>query len=69
MADQLALAHPPRRLLATTGQDGQGRLWTLDGKRVAEAKLLSAGNAVAFSSDGQGLAVATDDKVVVFAIK
>jgi hypothetical protein len=45
------------------------RLWTLDGKRIAEAKLARAGNAVAFSPDGARLVVATDDKVVVFALK
>jgi WD40 repeat protein len=50
-------------------QDGQVRIWTLDGKRLAEATLPRAGNAVAFSSDGQRLAVATDDRVVVFAVK
>jgi len=61
--------HPSRPVIATTGQDGQVRLWTLDGKRVAEAKLPRAGNAVAFSSDGARLVVATDDKVVVFALK
>ena len=61
--------HPSRPVLATTGQDGQVRLWTLDGKRLGEAKLPGAGNAVAFSSDGARLVVATDDKVVVFALK
>jgi WD40 repeat protein len=61
--------HPSRPVIATTGQDGQVRLWTLHGKRVAEAKLPRAGNAVAFSSDGARLVVATDDKVVVFALK
>lgn len=61
--------HPSRPLIATTGQDGQLRLWTLDGKRLAEAQLPGAGNAVAFSPDGTRLVVATDDKVVVFAVK
>jgi hypothetical protein len=61
--------HPSRPVIATTGQDGQVRLWTFDGKRLAEAKLPRAGNAVAFSSDGARLMVATDDKVVVFALK
>jgi len=61
--------HPSRPLIATTGQDAVVRLWTLDGKRVAEAVLPRPGNAVAFSADGARLAVATDDKVAVFAIK
>jgi hypothetical protein len=61
--------HPSRPVIATTGQDRQVRLWTLDGKRLAEAKLPGPGNAVAFSADGARLVVATDDKVVVFALK
>jgi WD domain, G-beta repeat len=61
--------HPSRPLLATVGQDNLLRLWTRDGKRVAETKLARAGNAVAFSPDGTRVVVATDDKVVVFAIK
>ena len=61
--------HPSRPVIATTGQDGQVRLWTFDDKRLAEAKLPRAGNAVAFSSDGARLVVATDDKVLVFALK
>jgi WD40 repeat protein len=61
--------HPSKPLIATTGQDALVRLWSLDGKRVAEAKLPRAGNAVAFNDDGSKLVVATDDKVIVFAIK
>lgn len=61
--------HPSRSLLATTGQDGLVRLWTPDGKRLAEEKLPRAGNAVAFSADGHRLLVATDDKLIIFAVK
>lgn len=61
--------HPAKPLIATTGQDALVRLWSLDGKRVAEAKLPRAGNAVAFSDDGSKLVVATDDKILVFALR
>jgi hypothetical protein len=61
--------HPTLPLIATTGQDGRVRVWTLAGKRVAEANLGRAGNAVAFSSDGKQLLVATDEHVVIFAVK
>ena len=60
--------HPSKPLIATTGQDALVRLWSLDGKCVAEAKMPRAGNAVAFSDDGGKLVVATDDKVIVFAL-
>jgi WD40 repeat protein len=68
--DAVAVAfHPARPMLATTGQDGQVRVWSLAGKHLAEAALGQPGNVVAFSADGSRLLAATDDRVVVFAVK
>jgi WD40 repeat protein len=60
--------HPTLPLVATTGQDGQVRVWSLDGKRRAEAALGRPGNAVAFSPDGKQLVVATDEHVAIFSL-
>jgi hypothetical protein len=60
--------HPTLPLVATTGQDGQLRVWSLDGTRRAEAALGRPGNAVAFSPDGKQLLAATDGHVVIFSL-
>lgn len=60
--------HPTLPLVATTGQDGQVRVWSLDGTRRAEAALGRPGNAVAFSPDGKQLLAATDEHVVIFSL-
>ena len=60
--------HPTLPLVATTGQDGQLRVWSLDGTRRAEAALGRPGNAVAFSPDGKQLLAATDEHVVIFSL-
>lgn len=60
--------HPARPLLATTGQDGQVRVWSLAGKRLAERALGRPGTAVAFSPDGGRLLAASDDRVTVLAV-
>lgn len=67
--DAVAVAfHPSRPLLATTGQDGQLRVWSLAGKRLAEASLGRPGTAVAFSPDGTRLYAASDDRVAVLTV-
>jgi WD40 repeat protein len=67
--DAMGIAFDPAKpLVATTGKDRKLRVWTLDGKQVAEATLAAPGNAVAFSDDGKQLFAATDASVAVFAV-
>jgi WD40 repeat protein len=68
--DATAVAfHATLPVLATAGKDGQLRLWSIDGTRLVEAALGGTGNSIAFDPAGQRVLVATDDRVVVFAIK
>lgn len=59
---------PRPRSSQSTGQDGQLRVWSLDGTRRGDAGLGRRGNAVAFSADGKQLLAATDEHVVIFSI-
>lgn len=68
--DATAVAfHPTLAVLATAGQDRLLRLWSIDGARLAEAPLGGTGNAIAFDPGGQRVLVATDERIVVFAVK